>query len=136
MAEFYMIRSYYKQTNTDWLRSKMTYNESNTNKIVVAAMYKFVHLPDFVELREKLIQVCEKQLLKGTLLLAEEGINGTVAGDRDGIDNLLCFLRQDSRFSDLEHKESFVSEMPFYRMKVRLKKEKVTMGIHGTDPNQ
>ena len=114
----------------------MIHNESNTNKIVVAAMYKFVHLPDFVELREKLVQVCEKQSLKGTLLLAEEGINGTVAGDRDGIENLLCFLRQDPRFSDLEHKESFVSEMPFYRMKVRLRKEIVTMGIPGTDPNQ
>jgi len=114
----------------------MTHNNTNTNKIVVAAMYKFVHLPDFIKLRKKLIQVCEKQSLKGTLLLAEEGINGTVAGDRDGIDNLLYFLRQDPRFLDLEHKESFASEMPFYRMKVRLKKEIVTMGIPDTDPNQ
>jgi len=114
----------------------MTRNKTNAKIIVVAAMYKFAHLPDFRELREKLVQVCEKQSLKGTLLLAEEGINGTVAGDRDGIDNLLCFLRQDPRFSDLEHKESFVSEMPFYRMKVRLKKEIVTMGIPATDPKQ
>ena len=116
--------------------SKMTHNEIEPHKIVVAAMYKFVRLPDFKVLREKLIQVCEKQSLKGTLLLAEEGINGTVAGGREGIDNLLCFLKQDSRFSDLEHKESFVSQMPFYRMKVRLKKEIVTMGIPDTDPNQ
>ncbi len=116
--------------------SKMTHHETESQKIVVAAMYKFVHLPDFRVLREKLVQVCEKQSLKGTLLLAEEGINGTVAGGREGIDNLLCFLRQDSRFSDLEHKESFVSQMPFYRMKVRLKKEIVTMGIPDTDPNQ
>ena len=114
----------------------MTHNNTNTNKIIIAAMYKFVHLPDFVKLRKKLIQVCEKQSLKGTLLLAEEGINGTVAGDRDGIDNLLYFLRKDPRFLDLEHKESFVSEMPFYRMKVRLKKEIVTMGIPDIDPNQ
>jgi UPF0176 protein len=112
----------------------MTHTES-TN-IVVAAMYKFVHLPDFRELRKKLLQVCEKQFLKGTLLLAEEGINGTVAGEREGIDNLLYFLKQDPRFADLEHKESFVSEVPFYRMKVRLKKEIVTMGIPDTDPNQ
>ena len=70
----------------------MTQTES-TN-IVVAAMYKFVHLPDFRELRKKLLQVCEKQFLKGTLLLAEEGINGTVAGEREGIDNLLYFLEQ------------------------------------------
>ena len=112
----------------------MTQTES-TN-VVVAAMYKFVHLPDFRELRKKLLQVCEKQFLKGTLLLAEEGINGTVAGEREGIDNLLYFLKQDPRFADLEHKESFVSEVPFYRMKVRLKKEIVTMGIPDTDPNQ
>ncbi len=116
--------------------SKMTHHETESQKIVVAAMYKFVHLPDFKVLREKLVQVCEKQSLKGTLLLAEEGINGTVAGGREGIDNLLCFLKQDSRFSDLEHKESFVSQMPFYRMKVRLKKEIVTMGVPDTDPNQ
>ncbi len=116
--------------------SKMTHHEKESKKIVVAAMYKFVHLPDFKVLREKLVQVCEKQSLKGTLLLAEEGINGTVAGGREGIDNLLCFLKQDSRFSDLEHKESFVSQMPFYRMKVRLKKEIVTMGVPDTDPNQ
>jgi len=114
----------------------MTHNDTESLNIVVAAIYKFVHLPDFRELREKLFHVCVEQSLKGTLLLAEEGINGTLAGDRVGIDNLLCFLKQDSRFTDLEHKESFVSEMPFYRMKVRLKKEIVTMGIPDTDPNQ
>jgi UPF0176 protein len=115
---------------------EMTHNKTESTNIVVAAMYKFVHLPDFRELREELLQVCEKQSLKGTLLLAEEGINGTVAGNREGIDKLLSFLKQDPRFSDLEHKESFVSEMPFYRMKVRLKKEIVTMGVPNTDPNQ
>ena len=114
----------------------MTHHETESQKIVVAAMYKFVHLTDFRVLREKLVQVCEMQSLKGTLLLAEEGINGTVAGGREGIDNLLCFLKQDFRFSDLEHKESFVSQMPFYRMKVRLKKEIVAMGVPDTDPNQ
>ena len=114
----------------------MKHNEIESQKIVVAALYKFVRLPDFRELREKLAQFCDKQSLKGTLLLAEEGINGTVAGSREDIDSFLCFLRQDPRFSDLEHKESYVYEMPFYRMKVRLKKEIVTMGIPGTDPNQ
>jgi len=110
--------------------------QTKSTNIVVAATYKFVHLPDFRELRKKLIKICEEQSLKGTLLLAEEGINGTVAGERGGIDNLLYFLRQDPRFADLEYKESFVSEVPFYRMKVRLKKEIVTMGIPDTDPNQ
>ncbi len=114
----------------------MTHNKTESTDIVVAAMYKFVHLPDFRELREKVFKVCEKHSLKGTLLLAEEGINGTVAGSREGIDNFLCFLKQEPRFSNLEHKESYVSEIPFYRMKVRLKKEIVTMGIPDTDPNQ
>jgi len=114
----------------------MTHNKTDSTEIVVAAMYKFVHLPEFREIREKLLQACEQQSLKGTLLLAEEGINGTVAGSRDGIDNLLSFLKQDPRFSDLEHKESFVAEIPFYRMKIRLKKEIVTMGIPDTDPNE
>ncbi len=114
----------------------MIENQANTENIVVAAMYKFVHLPDYRELREKLIQVCDKHSLKGTLLLAEEGINGTVAGSREAIDGLLIFLWEDPRFSDLRHKESFVSELPFYRMKVRLKKEIVTMGVPGTDPGQ
>ena len=114
----------------------MTDCESDPPKIVVAAMYKFVHLPDYKELREKFIHVCEEQSLKGTLLLAAEGINGTVAGRREGIDNFLSYLRQDPRFSDLKAKESFVTEIPFYRMKVRLKKEIVTMGVPGTNPSQ
>ena len=112
----------------------MTDSELKPSKIVVA-MYKFVHLLDFKELREKLIQICEEQSLKGTLLLSEEGINGTVAGKREDIDSFLSYLRQDSRFSDLKPKESFVTEIPFYRMKVRLKKEIVTMGVPGTDPS-
>ncbi|MFT5426034.1 MAG: UPF0176 protein [Gammaproteobacteria bacterium] len=114
----------------------MTDSELEPPKIVVVAMYKFVHLPDFKELRDKFIHVCDEQLLKGTLLLAEEGINGTVAGRREGIDTFLSYLRQDPRFSDLKPKKSYVTDIPFYRMKVRLKKEIVTMGVPGTDPSQ
>ncbi len=136
MAVFYMIRSYRTKFIIILNSFEMTHNETKSIKIVIAAMYKFVRLPDFKELREKLLHICEKHSLKGTLLLAEEGINGTVAGSRDGINNLLYFLKQDSRFLDLEHKESFVSDMPFYRMKIRLKKEIVTMGIPDADPNQ
>ena len=113
----------------------MTHSETGTMN-VVATMYKFVHLPDFEELREILSRACEKQSLKGTLLLAEEGINGTLAGSRKDIDAFMHFLRLDLRFSDLEHKESFASETPFYRMKVRLKKEIVAMGVRDTDPKQ
>jgi len=72
----------------------------------------------------------------GTLLLAEEGINGTVSGSREGIDNLLAYLKSDPRLADLSHKEAENEEQPFYRMKVRLKKEIVTLGAPGTDPNK
>lgn len=103
--------------------------------LVVAALYKFTRLEDFRELREPLLEECLRHGLRGTLLLAGEGINGTVAGDRAGIDAVLAWLRRDPRLSDLEHKESEDGSMPFYRMKVKLKREIVTMGVPGIDPN-
>ena len=105
------------------------------NEFVVAALYKFVTLEDFHELREPLLEACLDAGTRGTLLLAREGINGTIAGSRKGIDEVLAYLRSDPRLADLEHKESFDHHMPFYRMKVKLKKEIVTMGIEGIDPN-
>jgi UPF0176 protein len=104
--------------------------------VVVAALYRFVNLSDFRELRQPLLKFCLDQDIKGTLLLASEGINGTVAGSRDAIDNLLAYLKQDQRLAALDHKESFYTDMPFYRMKVKLKKEIVTMGVEGIDPNR
>ncbi|MCB5186155.1 rhodanese-related sulfurtransferase [Methylobacillus gramineus] len=106
------------------------------SNIVVAALYKFASLPDYQEVQPGLLAFCNAQNIKGTLLLAEEGINGTVAGNRAGIDALLTYLRQDARLADIEHKESFTDELPFYRMKVRLKKEIVTLGVPGIDPNK
>jgi UPF0176 protein len=106
------------------------------NTIVVAALYKFVALDDHHALREPLLDVCLAAGVRGTLLLAPEGINGTIAGTRAGIDQVLAFLRSDPRFGDLEHKESHDDHVPFYRMKVKLKKEIVTMGVAGVDPNQ
>jgi len=103
--------------------------------IVVAALYQFVRLPDYEALREPLIKKCSEEGVMGTLLLAAEGINGTIAGDRDSVDRLLAYLKEDTRFSGIEHKESFYAEMPFYRMKVKLKREIVTMGVEGIDPN-
>ncbi len=102
--------------------------------IVVAALYKFATLPDYQEYAVRLKDHCDNLGLKGTLLLAEEGINGTVAGTREGVDGLLAYLRGDGRFADIAHKESIYEEMPFYRMKVKLKKEIVTMGVTGIDP--
>lgn len=104
--------------------------------VIVAALYRFVSLEDFHELREPLLDTCMAAGVRGTLLLAKEGINGTIAGSRQGIDTVLDYLRADPRLADLEHKESTDEHMPFYRMKVKLKKEIVTMGIEGIDPNQ
>jgi len=103
--------------------------------IVVAALYQFVSLPDYAALREPLLNKCQQLGLMGTLLLAIEGINGTVAGSRESIDDFLTYLKQDERFANIAHKESFYAETPFYRMKVKLKREIVTMGVEGIDPN-
>lgn len=103
--------------------------------IVIAALYHFARLDDCAALRGVLQQVCDAHGLKGTLLLAPEGINGTIAGTRAGIDAVLAWLRSDPRLAKLEHKESLHAEQPFYRMKVRLKQEIVTLGVPGIDPN-
>ena len=106
----------------------------SNSTVIVAALYKFVALPDYRELREPLLDVCLNAGVKGTLLLATEGINGTIAGSRLAIDEVLAYLKSDARFNDIDHKESLDSELPFYRMKVKLKKEIVTMGREGIDP--
>lgn len=106
------------------------------SNIIVAALYKFANLPDFRERQSALLDFCVSQGLFGTLLLAEEGINGTVAGNRDGIDALIAYLRADQALAGLEHKESYADEMPFTRMKVKLKKEIVTLGVPGINPNK
>lgn len=105
-------------------------------QVVVAALYQFVRLDDYEAMRAPLKARCNELGIKGTLLLAYEGINGTVAGARESIDALLVYLKADARLADLEHKESFFDIPPFYRMKVKTKKEIVTMGIDGIDPNE
>lgn len=104
--------------------------------LVVAAVYKFVKLPDFAEKQHSLLSLCQSHGVKGTILLAPEGINGTIAASRQAVDSVLCFLRSDPRLADLEHKESYADDSPFERMKVRLKKEIVTIGRTGVDPNE
>ena len=106
------------------------------HSIVVAAFYQFAPLPDFAALQAPLQKVCDLHGIQGTLLLAAEGVNGTVAGSRAGIDVVLAFLRSDPRLALLEHKESYTDSIPFHRMKVRLKKEIVTLGVAGVDPNK
>jgi len=110
---------------------------SNTpNSIVVCAMYKFVTLDNYQDIKPNLLKVMEDNAVRGTLLLANEGINGTVAGTRQAIDTLLQWLKTDERLSDIDYKESFTDAMPFNRTKVKLKKEIVTMGVEGIDPKQ
>ncbi|GFO71086.1 UPF0176 protein [Bathymodiolus japonicus methanotrophic gill symbiont] len=106
------------------------------SNIVVSALYKFATLDDFKELRKPLLQLMQAHQVKGTLLLAKEGINGTIAGDREGIDAVMAWLRADARLRDIESKESYEQEMPFYRTKVKLKKEIVTMGVACIDPKK
>lgn len=103
---------------------------------IVAALYKFTRLENLPALQADIAEVCRKNGICGTLLIAHEGINGTVAGNRAGIDALLHHLRRMPGLQDLDHKESFAETQPFYRMKVRIKKEIVTIGIPDVDPNE
>jgi UPF0176 protein len=107
-----------------------------SDQYVSCALYKFVSLPNYVELRVPLLDVMLQNGVFGTLLLASEGINGTVSGTRDGVDHLLAWLDQQPGLENIDRKESFHSEIPFYRSKVKLKKEIVTMGVEGIDPKR
>ncbi|KQQ60981.1 hypothetical protein ASF69_00635 [Rhizobium sp. Leaf311] len=103
---------------------------------LVAALYHFARFARYESVREPLFTLCQQNGVKGTLLLAAEGINGTIAGTDAGIANVLAYLRAQPEFAALEHKESRASKMPFVRMKVKLKQEIVTMGVPDIDPNQ
>ncbi|MFC3034241.1 rhodanese-related sulfurtransferase [Pseudoalteromonas fenneropenaei] len=105
-----------------------------SNAFVVCALYKFVSLPNYQQIRQPLLDVMEANEVRGTLLLAEEGINGTVAGKREGIDALLAWLDKQPGLDNIVSKESYDETCPFYRTKVKLKKEIVTMGVEGIDP--
>jgi len=104
----------------------------------VAAFYQFASMPDFRELREPLRAICARLKLKGSVLLAHEGINGTLAGEPGAIGDFVAELRDGAifggRLDHLELKFSQAAEMPFGRLKVRLKKEIVTLGCASADP--
>ncbi|MEZ5911175.1 MAG: rhodanese-related sulfurtransferase [Paracoccaceae bacterium] len=100
----------------------------------VAALYHFTPFPEPAALREALLRTCQATNVRGTLLLAREGINGTIAGDRAGLDTVLAYIRALPGCADLEWKESPAAKMPFGRMKVRIKREIVTMGQPDIDP--
>ena len=103
--------------------------------VTVAALYHFVVLENYKELKDPLLNKMTDLGIKGTLLLAKEGINGTVAGEQVAINQLIDWLKSDPRLASLRYKVSFDEQMPFYRTRVKLKKEIVTMGVEGIDPN-
>jgi UPF0176 protein len=104
--------------------------------IVVCALYKFVALDNYEAIQPPLLALMLEHDVKGTLLLAQEGINGTIAGSRSDIDTVLDFLQSDARLAGLNYKESYTDQPPFLRSRVKLKKEIVTMGVEGIDPKQ
>jgi UPF0176 protein len=105
-------------------------------EIVVCALYKFVTLDDYQAMKQPLLDFMLDHEVRGTLLLAKEGINGTVAGSRAGIDALLAYLKSNPSLAELSYKESYTDTAPFMRSRVKLKREIVTMGIEGIDPKR
>ena len=103
---------------------------------VTCALYKFAALPNYGSIRHPLLKIMTDSQVFGTLLLASEGINGTIAGTRASIDTVLNWLAQQPGLDNIDTKESYDDKIPFYRTKVKLKKEIVTMGVEGIDPNQ
>jgi UPF0176 protein len=106
------------------------------SQYLTAAFYKFVDLPDYAARKAPLLAFCEQHKVKGLILLAREGINSTIAGTPQDVRAVLAYLRSDPLLADLQHKESFADKAPFYRMKVRLKKEIVTMQVDGISPTR
>ena len=105
-------------------------------ELFVAAFYKFTEIEDLTTLQESIESCCIENDVRGIVLLATEGINSTIAGPRNGVLAVLEFLRKDPRFDGLTWKESIAKEQPFRKLRVRLKKEIVTMGVPGIDPER
>jgi len=105
-------------------------------EFLIASFYKFVTLTDAAEKRETIWEYCQQHQVLGSILIAPEGINGTIAGLPENMAAVLAFLRSDSRLDSLEYKTSFSRKLPFKRLKVKLKKEIVTFGVPQADPQQ
>ena len=108
----------------------------NKNEILVASLYKFVEINDLLSLQDNLYNICEENNIMGTILIADEGINGTISGKHNEIKETISSLISDNRFSNIEIKYSSTDKQPFHRMKVRLKKEIVTIGLPEINPNK
>ena len=107
---------------------------------LTVAFYQFITLDEKNSYQEHIHNFCEANKIKGTISLADEGINGTISGKEKNIRDFLIFIKKEGLFngvfSKLEHKESWASKNPFYRMKVRLKKEIVALGVDGVSPTK
>ena len=103
---------------------------------LIATFYKFVTISNLEAIRAQILTWCQQQEIKGTIILAEEGINGTIAGSSDAIANILTALRSLPGLADLEHKESTSEKLPFARLKVKIKPEIVTLGLPAVNPTQ
>ncbi len=111
-------------------------NQTTQTSIQVAAFYRFVPLDNIESLQREISNICKESDLLGTILLAHEGINGTIAGPVEDVDKLFVFLGRYPGLDDLSRKTSYCNRNPFYRMKVRLKKEIVTLGVEGVNPGK
>jgi UPF0176 protein len=111
-------------------------DQTGQTRVQVAAFYRFVPLDNIEDLQRELSSVCKASDLLGTILLADEGINGTIAGAEVDMDSFFVFLGQYPGLEDMARKTSYCNRNPFYRMKVRLKKEIVTLGVKGIDPRR
>ena len=102
--------------------------------VTVSAFYKFVTVDDGAGLRARLQASCAEHGIKGTILIAPEGINATITGSHLAVQELLALLRSDARFADLESKQSSADALPFQRLKIKLKREIVTFGVPAANP--
>jgi len=107
---------------------------------LTTTFYHFVKIEEYKKLQPVIQKFCDKSFIKGTILLASEGINGTLSADEKNINGFHHFIKNDERFKNkfknISHKESWAKKNPFYRMKVKLKKEIVTLGVEGISPTK
>ena len=108
----------------------------DSNEILVATLYKFFKVDDLVALQDQLYEICNKNNVMGTILIANEGVNGTISAKPREIEKTLISIQKDDRFSEIEIKYSSANKQPFHKMRVRLKKEIVTIGLPEINPNK
>ena len=121
---------------TDHFNKYLKRNKLQNNQIIVATFYKFIQLKKILEIRNHLNSYFEASNIKGTILVAKEGINGTIAGGKVDLHNFFEKLSFHSEFSDISPKYSICNKNPFLRRKIRIKKEIVTLGKKEVEPNQ